>query len=156
LDFGGVGYYRYEEGECINEMGIPDFAMNLVKVQNPLVLHLHHTYYVRNTLPWDYPDACFQVLCESCHKSEHLNKTFRMYASHSLGQSQHLTPCDKCFGSGYLPEYDYHMDGVCFRCQGAGFKELMFGSDAYSTEGSIKPLFDNRAMNNTADDDLPF
>lgn len=30
-------------------------------------LQLHHNYYEPNTLPWDYPDACFQTLCDLCH-----------------------------------------------------------------------------------------
>ena len=35
--------------------------------------------------------------------------------------------CTKCNGSGYLPEYDYWMDGVCFGCDGKGL--IWSGSD---------------------------
>jgi hypothetical protein len=31
--------------------------------------------------------------------------------------------CKRCGGSGYLPQYDYIQDGICFRCRGTG-KEL--------------------------------
>ena len=28
--------------------------------------------------------------------------------------------CSKCGGSGYLPEFSYHMGGICFLCMGSG------------------------------------
>lgn len=30
-------------------------------------LQVHHNYYEPNTLPWDYPDSCFETLCDLCH-----------------------------------------------------------------------------------------
>ena len=32
-----------------------------------LTLHVHHQYYVKGRLPWEYPEWCFQVLCKTCH-----------------------------------------------------------------------------------------
>jgi hypothetical protein len=34
-------------------------------------LHVHHNYYELNKDPWDYPDLCFYLLCDICHKEEH-------------------------------------------------------------------------------------
>lgn len=33
-------------------------------------LNVHHRYYVAHRLPWEYPDFCFQCLCEKCHTSK--------------------------------------------------------------------------------------
>lgn len=33
-------------------------------------LNVHHRWYKQNRYPWEYPDFCFQVLCENCHREE--------------------------------------------------------------------------------------
>ena len=33
-------------------------------------LQVHHLYYAKRD-PWDYPDSCYQTLCEDCHKTRH-------------------------------------------------------------------------------------
>lgn len=33
-------------------------------------LHVHHRYYVAGRMPWEYPDACLQALCKTCHSYE--------------------------------------------------------------------------------------
>lgn len=33
-------------------------------------LNVHHRYYVAGREPWNYPRACFVVMCEPCHKHE--------------------------------------------------------------------------------------
>ena len=30
-------------------------------------LHIHHTYYEKGLLPWEYPDQSLRCLCEECH-----------------------------------------------------------------------------------------
>jgi hypothetical protein len=41
-------------------------------------LHAHHNYYEFGVEPWEYPDACFAVLCEDCHKiADEQRKRFR-------------------------------------------------------------------------------
>lgn len=32
-------------------------------------LHVHHRYYISGRMPWEYPDFCFQTLCNDCHDS---------------------------------------------------------------------------------------
>ena len=32
-------------------------------------LQIHHQFYLRNTMPWEYPNFCYKVLCETCHGS---------------------------------------------------------------------------------------
>jgi len=31
-------------------------------------LNVHHCYYERGAMPWDYPDASLLTLCEACHQ----------------------------------------------------------------------------------------
>ena len=33
-------------------------------------LQIHHLYYKPNLLPWEYPDECFETLCELCQKKK--------------------------------------------------------------------------------------
>jgi hypothetical protein len=55
---GGPGEYYVCDVERVEEQsGTSMGKLVYLKVLNPIILHLHHTYYVRNTLPWDYPDA---------------------------------------------------------------------------------------------------
>lgn len=155
-----IGYFAYVLEELTDDWGFPRFTSKLKKVKDPLVLHLHHTYYVRDTLPWDYPDICFETLCEACHKEVHAKKKILMYASHSLGQSQHLIACERCYGTGFLQEFHYYMDGVCFLCDGAGFEELKVNRFYYHQEvkkvDTIGPSRPPVMNPDPGDDDLPF
>lgn len=36
-------------------------------------LNVHHQYYRKGAMPWDYPDECFRCLCEDCHDKRHAN-----------------------------------------------------------------------------------
>ena len=31
-------------------------------------LNVHHSYYLKNVMPWEYPDNSLHCLCEDCHK----------------------------------------------------------------------------------------
>ncbi len=35
------------------------------------MLAVHHKYYLPNTEPWEYPDECYETVCDPCHKKEH-------------------------------------------------------------------------------------
>lgn len=34
-------------------------------------LNVHHKLYRKGAMPWEYPDAELQCLCEECHENEH-------------------------------------------------------------------------------------
>jgi len=34
-------------------------------------LHVHHDFYVRGWMPWEYPDEALWCLCEHCHRAKH-------------------------------------------------------------------------------------
>lgn len=37
-------------------------------------LHVHHSYYERRKLPWEYPDGSLIALCATCHGKQHPEK----------------------------------------------------------------------------------
>lgn len=34
-------------------------------------LHVHHPYYLKDTMVWDYPDDVLKCLCKTCHEKVH-------------------------------------------------------------------------------------
>jgi hypothetical protein len=38
-------------------------------------LEVHHTYYLKDKMPWEVPDDCLITLCRSCHQKEHNKKS---------------------------------------------------------------------------------
>ncbi len=42
------------------------------------ILHVHHGYYIKGKLPWEYRSNCLYTLCETCHKIEHYNIKHKM------------------------------------------------------------------------------
>lgn len=87
-------------------------------------LHIHHTYYQDEKLPWEYPNESLMVLCWKCHES--LHKQCKIPRLNEKGQIiSELTPCLRCFGMGYFPEYLHVENGICFRCRGARYEEFI-------------------------------
>lgn len=82
-------------------------------------LQVHHTFYKKGLLAWEYENDSLLTLCSSCHKKEHQEKDIIVYNE----INQHIgsaVACSKCKGSGYLPEYHYYQKGICFECKGSG------------------------------------
>lgn len=40
-------------------------------------LNVHHLYYVKDRILWDYPNHAMVTLCEPCHKHRHANPDIR-------------------------------------------------------------------------------
>jgi hypothetical protein len=82
-------------------------------------LNIHHKFYINNKKAWEYDNDALITLCESCHEEEHNTKEIFVYAL--AGSVLYKAPkCDRCNGSGYLPQYKYYQNGVCFGCFGHG------------------------------------
>lgn len=45
-------------------------------LEKNITLHVHHKYYVRELLPWEHGDDCYQTLCENCHNQQHSIRRF--------------------------------------------------------------------------------
>lgn len=82
-------------------------------------LNIHHKYYIYGNMPWEYPDEALETLCLECHQKRHNEVQIPVYNKEYeiLGYGN---TCPKCLGSGYLPEFNYYMNGVCFLCSGDG------------------------------------
>jgi hypothetical protein len=97
---------------------------NLLLYQNT-ILHVHHKFYVKSWLPWDYPNDALITFCSICHDHLHRTQSVKVYKENRDYFLEELDyePCTRCSGSGYLQEYDHVQNGVCFRCGGQGFEE---------------------------------
>lgn len=106
-----------------------DSKFEILCINNPLDsidvffckdLHVHHKYYRKGLLPWQYPNEALITLCWHCHEELHENTEVKIYDENGefIGSKQ---PCYKCHGAGFLPEYSYHMNGICFACNGERF-----------------------------------
>ncbi|MGI4870062.1 MAG: hypothetical protein ACRYFX_02655 [Janthinobacterium lividum] len=94
-----------------------------IDAHKPYHLEVHHKYYVFKNYPWEYPDDALVTLCNWCHQDVHDTTVIPVY-SHT-GEALGYTPCHRCNGSGSFPEYSHVQSGVCFRCGGARYEELI-------------------------------
>ena len=95
------------------------FKENVAKTNIRTDLNIHHKYYVQGKAPWDYPDNALETLCIDCHRKRHNEEKTPVFDS-ALNIVGNGEVCQRCFGSGYLAEYNYYMNGVCFQCSGHG------------------------------------
>ncbi|AKQ44437.1 hypothetical protein TH63_00360 [Rufibacter radiotolerans] len=90
---------------------------------DPHFPEVHHTYYILDKFPWEYPNESLMVVCHKCHQEIHNKDVIKIYEDENMNRGKVLTPCSRCQGTGYLYEYDYYKNGICFQCNGARFKE---------------------------------
>ncbi|MCC6691378.1 MAG: hypothetical protein IT235_07580 [Bacteroidia bacterium] len=114
-------YAKNEDGHLV-ETYLPEVTF----ADKPYSLHVHHKLYVLDKLPWDYSDNELIVLCNWCHWDFHENNVVPVYktANDKLEQIE-ATPCTRCNGAGWFPEYTHVQSGICFRCRGARYEQLI-------------------------------
>lgn len=88
-----------------------------------LGLHVHHRYYIKELLAWEYKNDALITLCHTCHENLHKNQEIPIY-NNELELLGHYTYCKRCHGSGVFPEYSHVQNGTCFRCNGMRYEEL--------------------------------
>ena len=90
-------------------------------------LHVHHKLYVKSRLPWEYPDSDLVTLCNWCHWELHEHTIIPVYQEEDNGELVNLnyTPCQRCNGAGVLPEYNHVENGICFKCNGSRYENLI-------------------------------
>jgi hypothetical protein len=84
-------------------------------------LEIHHIYYIRNLLPWEYEEALI-TLCTDCHIKTHMEEKIPIYFDYSLTNKILTEACQRCDGTGFLPEFNYYQGGICFGCRGTGMR----------------------------------
>lgn len=95
--------------------GIPD---------KPYNLHVHHKKYVINKLPWEYENKDLQTLCNYCHLDVHKRMEIPIYNEDGSNVLSY-NACDRCGGTGHIPQYKHVQGGICFKCYGARFDILI-------------------------------
>lgn len=102
-----------------------DFDVELVDAEKPVILHVHHRYYIMDKLPWDYKSDALITLCHECHNQVHHEEQIPVYSTIGELYSE-ISPCTRCQGSGYLPHYSHVKGGICFLCSGSRFNKSIF------------------------------
>ncbi len=109
--------------------------------------HVHHNYYLKDKLPWDIDDTALITLCYHCHKAFHENNFVSVYKLDSMGRkslySQKRFHCNRCDGSGYLPQFDHVMNGICFACDGGYLEQGAFEYILNSVYSKLNDYDDN-------------
>ena len=121
---------HYQCTKCNNSEIYSQFTMN------PLQVH-HRFYIIEKTcpqsnkfiynLPWDYPEQALITVCKKCHENIHKTQKIPFVEEISPGKyvEKKLTPCRRCGGRGRFSRYKHIESGICFRCRGKRFEELI-------------------------------
>jgi 5-methylcytosine-specific restriction endonuclease McrA len=87
-------------------------------------LHVHHKFYIRGKNPWEYENSALSTLCWHCHEKLHKGgKTAELDEDGNF--LRELTYCTRCHGAGWFPEFHHVESGICFKCRGARYEELI-------------------------------
>ena len=114
---------------------IPNIKMKVIIEEEltPIFLQVHHkVYYIKPHIlgnmfefiyPWDYNDNDLMTVCSSCHELIHEREDIPKLIKSNL-ENLELTPCGKCNGIGFFPQYHYVQNGICFECNGERYIEM--------------------------------
>lgn len=128
-------YNRISELEIINynrkKQGLPILSHSLTQnfdIEYKWIsvsgLQVHHKYYQLGKNPWEYPDSALETFCHKCHSD--LHKYQKVPVLDLIGNIiTHYTPCSRCAGTGWIPQYKHVQGGICFDCRGAKYIELI-------------------------------
>jgi len=109
-----------EKGDWIeSEIPIIDY------LDKPYSLHVHHKFYILDRQPWEYLDDDLITFCNWCHWKFHEANVVPVFRTGRDKMQVNMTPCSRCNGAGWFPEYEYVQNGICFKCKGARFEELI-------------------------------
>lgn len=94
--------------------------------EKSVIMHVHHKFYIKDKLPWEYDNEALITLCNWCHWELHTKTIIPIYTLLS-GELHELnfTPCNRCNGAGVFLEFNHVQNGVCFKCNGNRYEELI-------------------------------
>ena len=97
-----------------------------VITEKALTLHVHHKFYVKEKLPWEYENEALITLCNWCHWELHEQSKIPIYTliNDELHDLNYI-PCKRCNGAGVFPEYKHVINGICFRCNGNLYEDII-------------------------------
>jgi 5-methylcytosine-specific restriction endonuclease McrA len=109
-------------------MGLEEGPMGLeryppkTRLLETISLEVHHHFYIQGKLPWQYKLQDLTSLCRKCHEKVHRGTKLIFYTDDSKTNPQTVDNCNRCSGTGYIPEYNHVENGICFECGGLGIK----------------------------------
>jgi len=79
-------------------------------------LNVHHCYYTKGSMPWEYPDSALVTYCHRCHQIIEQRIAYMNREIHGGGSRQHkflrLLNADLCEGPYAPPCFNYLIDRV--------------------------------------------
>lgn len=81
---------------------------------------VHHKYYQVEKKIWEYPDDALTLACRDCHNEIH-DKNKIPIRDENGQVIREMDSCDRCGGAGYIEEFIFRDNGICYKCWGAGF-----------------------------------
>jgi hypothetical protein len=117
LNLSQIGYLPGSAGLC-------NLTNDNFKWELGSVLHVHHNYYIKNLKLWEYPDTALKTMCWVCHEKHNREKAVN-YLNTKGFPTRTLSPCKKCYGAGFFPDFKDLKPGVCPSCNGAKYEELI-------------------------------
>lgn len=115
-------YIFFKEEKELNSLNLPIYYCQ----EDMVKLNVHHKFYVIGRNAWEYSDDTLVTLCDRCHCNIHKCSDVKVYTTENGKQvTMNYTPCKRCGGVGYFPEYRKVENGICFRCRGNRFEELI-------------------------------
>lgn len=98
--------------------------MGEFKKEFDICRNVHHKYYIKELFAWEYSSDALVTLCQACHENLHKNKKIPVY-DNKFKLVDHYQYCERCQGAGFSPEYSHIQSGICFRCNGVRYEELI-------------------------------
>jgi hypothetical protein len=105
---------RIYYGDDLKNINNEIFDFVIPNIENGL--NIHHKLYRSNSEPWDYSIDELQTLCNKCHSIVHKNEIIPVFDENN--RRLNINWCPKCNGTGYIQEFSYYYEGICFDCNG--------------------------------------
>lgn len=122
INYSYVYIYYQNDVDLQQDIELPLFFCS----EDMIKLNVHHKHYIVDKKAWEYKDTELITLCDSCHYNIHQCSDVQIYTyRNGLQIAMNYTPCTRCGGVGYFPEYKNIENGICFRCRGNRFEELV-------------------------------
>lgn len=114
-----------------------------------LANHVHHTFYIKNELPWIIEENALVTLCQKCHTNRHMVDEIPIYTilgGQKIDFSGFKTICNRCSGSGYLPEFKHVEGGICFKCKGDTLNYKIFEEPLAAVNNIIDKGYEDKKI----------
>jgi hypothetical protein len=84
-------------------------------------LHVHHRFYISGRLIHEYDNDVLQVLCEDCHKKEHVKKTDNTVHEEYLDLIKLIKDHKSIYNEDILYDLTFILEEICESDSSSGF-----------------------------------